>query len=90
MSAPSPTIAIVPSARIISQGDLFGVPAIGKKIEWQGISIYHIVDGKVLEEKRVEDFLPILIQLDLISQANPNDWMQRYLNRLISEQEQCT
>lgn len=55
----------------ISQGSLYGVPAVGKKIEWQGISIYHIVDGKVLEEKAVEDFLPTLIQLDLISQANP-------------------
>ena len=48
------------------QGDLFGIAGSGKKIEWTGISIFLIVDGKVLEEKGEEDFLAVLGQLDLI------------------------
>ncbi|HLA04540.1 MAG TPA: ester cyclase, partial [Syntrophales bacterium] len=39
------------------QGSLLGIPATGKKVKWTGITIYQIVDGKVMEEKGEEDFL---------------------------------
>jgi steroid delta-isomerase-like uncharacterized protein len=48
------------------QGNLFGVPGTGKRIKWTGITIYRIVDGKVMEERGEEDFLSILRQIGLI------------------------
>ena len=48
------------------QGNLFGIPGTGKRIEWTGITIYRIADGKVVEERGEEDFLSILRQIGLI------------------------
>ncbi|MBN2332425.1 MAG: ester cyclase [Deltaproteobacteria bacterium] len=47
------------------QGDFLNIPATGKKVQWTGITIYHIVDGKVAAEKGEEDFLGLLCQLGL-------------------------
>ena len=43
-----------------------GVPATGKRMKWTGITIYRIVDGKVVEERGEEDYLSLLRQLGLI------------------------
>jgi steroid delta-isomerase-like uncharacterized protein len=51
------------------QGDLPGLPATGKRAEWTGITIYRIVDGKVVEERGEEDALSMLQQLGFIPQA---------------------
>jgi predicted ester cyclase len=59
------------SGSVTHQGNLLGIAGTGKKIEWTGISIFHIVDGKVLEEKGEEDFLAILGQLGLIPRIQP-------------------
>lgn len=48
------------------QGSLLGIPATGKKVRWTGITIYQIVDGKVMEEKGEEDFLGFLRQIGLV------------------------
>jgi steroid delta-isomerase-like uncharacterized protein len=48
------------------QGSLLGIPATGKKVKWTGITIYQIVDGKVMEEKGEEDFLGFLRQIGLV------------------------
>ena len=48
------------------QGSLLGIPATGKKVKWTGITIYHIVDRKVMEEKGEEDFLGFLRQIGLV------------------------
>lgn len=45
------------------EGDLFGVPATGKSVSLSGISIYRIIDGKVVEENGVSDLLGLLQQL---------------------------
>ena len=37
------------------QGNLLGIPATGKKVSWTGITIYRIVDEKVVEEKKGKD-----------------------------------
>jgi len=50
------------------QGSLLGIPATGKKVKWTGITIYHIVDRKVMEEKGEEDFLGFLRQIGLVPQ----------------------
>lgn len=47
-------------------GDLPGLPATGKRAEWSGITIYRIVDGKVVEERGEEDALGALQQLGVI------------------------
>jgi steroid delta-isomerase-like uncharacterized protein len=50
------------------QGNLLGIPATGKKVSWTGITIYRIVDGKVMEEKGEEDFLGFFRQIGLVRQ----------------------
>ena len=51
------------------QGSLLGIPATGKKVKWTGITIYQIVDGKVMEERGEEDFLCFFRQIGLVPQA---------------------
>ena len=51
------------------QGGLLGIPATGKKVKWTDITIYQIVDGKVMEEKGEEDFLGFLRQIGVVPQA---------------------
>ena len=51
------------------QGGLLGIPATGKKVKWTGITIYQIVDGKVIEERGEEDFLGFFRQIGLVPQA---------------------
>jgi len=51
------------------QGGLLGIPATGKKVKWTGITIYQIVDGKVMEERGEEDFLGFFRQIGLVPQA---------------------
>lgn len=51
------------------QGNLLGIPATGKKVKWTGITIYRIINGKVVEEKGEEDFLGFLRQIGLVPQA---------------------
>jgi steroid delta-isomerase-like uncharacterized protein len=48
------------------QGSLSSIPATGKKVKWTGITIYRIVEGKVMEEKGEEDFLGFLRQIGLV------------------------
>lgn len=52
-----------------NQGRLLGISATGKKVKWTGITIYRIVDGKVMEEKGEEDFLGFLRQIDRVPKA---------------------
>lgn len=52
-----------------NQGSLLGISATGKKVKWTGITIYRIVDGKVMEEKGEEDFLGFLHQIDRVPKA---------------------
>jgi len=46
------------------------VPPTGKRLKWTGISIYRIVNGKVVDERGEEDLLGVARQLGLIPQ-NP-------------------
>ncbi len=51
------------------QGPLLGISATGKKIKWTGITIYRIVEGKIMEEKGEEDFLGFLRQIGVVPQS---------------------
>lgn len=48
------------------RGDFQGIPPTGRAIEYQGISIYHISDGKVAELWAVADFLGLMQQIGAI------------------------
>jgi len=48
------------------KGSLLGVPATGKRVTWTGITIYRIVDGKVVEEQGEEDFAGFFRQVGLV------------------------
>ena len=48
------------------QGEFFGRPGTGDRIEWMAIHIYTIRDGKVLEDATMTDALAIVQQLGLV------------------------
>lgn len=49
------------------QAEYRGIPATGKRLRWTGIIIYRIVDGKVVEERAVEDYYAVFLQLGILS-----------------------
>jgi steroid delta-isomerase-like uncharacterized protein len=47
-------------------GELMGVPASGKRLTWNGINAFRVVDGRIVEEWISEDFLGMLQQAGAI------------------------
>ncbi len=47
-------------------GQLLSYPATGRKVTWTGITIYEIVEGKVIRETGEEDFLGFLRQTGIV------------------------
>jgi steroid delta-isomerase-like uncharacterized protein len=47
-------------------GELMGIPPSGKAVRWDGITIYRIEDGKVVDERGEEDGLGLLRQIGAI------------------------
>ena len=43
-----------------------GIPPTGKRVKWTGITIYRIVDGKVVDERGEEDIFGLMRQLGVI------------------------
>jgi steroid delta-isomerase-like uncharacterized protein len=48
------------------QGALLNLPASGKMVKWTGITIYRIIDQKIVEERGEEDFLGFLRQIGVV------------------------
>jgi predicted ester cyclase len=48
-------------------GTFLGAPATNKKVKFQGMSIYRLRDGKIIETRNAVDFLSPLVQLGLVS-----------------------
>jgi steroid delta-isomerase-like uncharacterized protein len=48
------------------KGELMGIPATGKKVEWSGISIIRIANGKIAERWNIADRYVLLQQLGVI------------------------
>jgi steroid delta-isomerase-like uncharacterized protein len=46
-----------------SEGELFGVPASGVRVEVRGATVYQIHDDRVMEERGVVDVLGLMTQL---------------------------
>jgi predicted ester cyclase len=46
-------------------GDFYGIPATGKRVEFTGMYIARIADGKIVEHWAEEDAYGLLLQLGL-------------------------
>ena len=53
------------------QGDYFGVPPSGKRIHVEGIDVFHVQDGKIVEMWIEYDNLAVLQQMGAVPQAQP-------------------
>ena len=47
-------------------GELLGIPPTGKQVTLTGITIYRLIDGKIVEERGEEDALGFMQQLGVI------------------------
>lgn len=54
------------SSEFTHTGDLFGVPAAGKRVKQSGIMIYRIKDGKIVEQWDEANMLGLMRQLGAI------------------------
>jgi predicted ester cyclase len=48
-----------------TDADFFGVPASGKRLEWSGIDVSRVVDGKIVERWLNADIMSLMQQLGL-------------------------
>jgi steroid delta-isomerase-like uncharacterized protein len=39
------------------KGDLLGIPASGRHVQWDAVDVYRVVDGKIAEEWAADDLL---------------------------------
>jgi steroid delta-isomerase-like uncharacterized protein len=58
--------AVVWTAKVKHQGEIFGIPASGKIIEATMVLILTLTDGKISREVRVYDFTKMLLQLGVL------------------------
>jgi len=50
------------------QGDLIGIPATGRRVQWNAVDIYRVTDdGKISEEWAADDMATFASQLGAIS-----------------------
>jgi predicted ester cyclase len=47
-------------------GDLLGVPATGKDVSMHGITVFRVVDGKIVSRWGVSDLLGMFVQLGAV------------------------
>jgi predicted ester cyclase len=45
------------------EGNLFGIPATGRKVKWDAVDVYRISNGKIAEEWAADDLTTILYQV---------------------------
>lgn len=48
------------------QGEFFGVPATGKKIQARAMNIYQFADGMIIEETGLPDLFGIMLQIGAV------------------------
>jgi steroid delta-isomerase-like uncharacterized protein len=44
-------------------GEFMGIPATDRRVQVQGMGLYRILDGRIVEENVIEDMMAILVQL---------------------------
>jgi len=69
---PESTIIDPPSAAVLTRnvathdGDLLGLPATHKKIEFRTMRLVTVQDGLIVTERRIYDFTGLLVQLGVL------------------------
>jgi predicted ester cyclase len=58
-------------ARATHQGEYAGIPPTGKEVEFTGISVYRIEEGKIAESWTVEDELGLMRQIGAVHEPGP-------------------
>ena len=54
------------TARGTHEGEFMGVAPTGKRVEFQGMAIFHISEGKVLESRGMPDMLGLMQQIGAV------------------------
>jgi len=49
------------------QGDLLGIPATGRPVQWTAVDVYHLEEGKIVEEWAADDLLAILHDIGFVT-----------------------
>ena len=63
VSADGRKVAVRSVSRGTHTGDLLGIPATGKKVEFWAFDIHHLEDGVIVKTWHLEDFLGVVRQL---------------------------
>jgi steroid delta-isomerase-like uncharacterized protein len=66
-------VALLFSFSAAHQADYMGIPATGRRLEWTGITIYHIAGEKVVEKRGEEDYLGVFRQLGFVLNLRRNN-----------------
>jgi steroid delta-isomerase-like uncharacterized protein len=66
MIAEPPRVAVATVMTATHEGELFGLPASHKKVEFRIVRLVEIEDGLIAKERRVYDFTGLLVQLGVI------------------------
>jgi steroid delta-isomerase-like uncharacterized protein len=56
-------------SRATHQGDYMGIPASGKEVQFTGISVYRIEEGKIAESWSVEDQFGLMRQIGAVAES---------------------
>jgi steroid delta-isomerase-like uncharacterized protein len=56
-------VTVRSTGRGTHQGDLLGIPATGKRVEFMTIDIHRIANGQIAESWHIEDYLSLIYQL---------------------------
>ena len=57
------TVAMRLSIQATQQGDLFGIPATGRTVQWDAVDVYRLSSQKIVEQWAAEDVGSIFAQL---------------------------
>jgi len=49
-----------------------GIPPTGRGVSWTGMSMYRLIEGRIVEERFEEDLLHLQLRLGLIVEAKPS------------------
>jgi steroid delta-isomerase-like uncharacterized protein len=64
-------VAVQWTVAVTHSGDFAGLPATGRRVEFDGMVFYRLVDGRIAETWLSIDLLPVLSQIGAVS--NPLD-----------------
>ena len=64
--------AVRSTIRATHEGDLFGIPASGKPVEFMAIDIHRLENGLIVATWHIEDFLSVLFQIGASIQPGVN------------------